>query len=234
MASVYTAAVEALKQNWNGTAIVLKVPRKVWTVWTRNLHLWHIGVAAVVKMVIIPSGAATVAKPSPIALAWDPLDNLIWAEPSTTWFTQRWQDFGLGDLNRALQFCTFNYRKNKEKKNQPLRLWVGFLFTDFKKPTISGFHVSCIKERQNGSSTGQLWASLMSHAWSWALEDNASHRELSEVLSRCPWVWKWGLGSLRHRDIGPPCLQREGFGEVLLQGTVRLSETFVSASPVVL
>lgn len=55
----------------------------------KNLHLWRVGVAAIVKIGLIPSSAATTTKPSPIALAWDPPDNFIQAEQSATWFSER-------------------------------------------------------------------------------------------------------------------------------------------------
>lgn len=50
----------------------------------KKLHLWHVGAAAAVKIGLILSDGATKAKPSPIALAWDPLDSFTHAELSVS------------------------------------------------------------------------------------------------------------------------------------------------------
>lgn len=72
-----------------------------------------------------------------------------------------------------------------------------------------------------------------SPAWSWALQEIPSHRYCSEVL---------GVFSEVQKVVSVSCVlgkhahsfQREAFGEVLLQGTVRPGGKFVSAFPAVL
>lgn len=50
----------------------------------KKLRLWCVGAAAAVEIGLILSDGATKAKPSPIALAWDPLYSFTHAEPSVS------------------------------------------------------------------------------------------------------------------------------------------------------